>query len=90
MEPRSTDVSRPVERPHVLALDVDVDERRDLVVLHELRAQPGEARHQVVEQLAHGSALGGNLARAADLAAQLGWDPDAAHACAGLPLQNST
>src|SRR3954447_20562756 len=79
-----------VERPHVLALDVDVDERREVVVLHELRAQPGEARHQVLEQLAHGLALGGDLALAADLSAQLWRDANEAHACAGLPLQNST
>src|SRR6266508_2451417 len=79
-----------VERAHVLALDVDVHERGDLVVLDELRAQPGKAVHQVVEQLAHGVADGGNLAHAADLAAERGWNADRGHACAGLPWQNST
>src|ERR1700730_9073871 len=38
-----------VECAHVLALDVDVHERGDIVVLHELRAQTGKAGHQVVE-----------------------------------------
>src|SRR4051812_467385 len=47
---------QPVEGAYVLALDVDVDERRDVVVLDELRAQAGEARHEVVEHLAHGGA----------------------------------
>src|SRR6266516_2129425 len=80
----------PVERPDVLSLDVDVDERRDLVVLHELVPEHREARQQVVEQLADVAALGGNLAHAADVAAQHRWDPDPAHACAGLPEQKST
>src|SRR5206468_3175582 len=74
-----------VERPYVLALDVDVDERRDVVVLDELRSQPGEARDQVVEQLAHGRARGGHLALAAGLGAKRGWNADGLHACAGLP-----
>src|SRR4029079_18766753 len=38
----------PIQGAHVLALDVHVHERRDLVVLHELRAQAGEAGHQIV------------------------------------------
>src|SRR5581483_2852496 len=80
----------PVERPDVLALEVDVHERSDLVVLDELRPEPGEARHQVVEELAHRAAVGGHLADAADLAAQLRGDADQAHACAVLPEQNST
>ena len=70
----------PVERAHVLALDVDVHERRDLVVLDELRAQAGEARHQVVEQLAHGVAGGGHLALAARLGAKRRWNADGRHA----------
>ena len=90
MFPRADLRVEPVERADVLALDVDVHERRDLLVLHELRPQGGEAVHQVVEQLAHRAALGRHLAGAADLAAELGWDPDDAHACAGLPEQNST
>src|SRR5438067_221956 len=90
---RGTVVDRrvePVERPNVLSLDVDVHERRDVVVLDELRPQPREAGHEIVEQLAHGVAVGGHLARAADLTAQHGRNPDQAHACAGLPEQNST
>ena len=79
-----------VERAHVLALDVDVDERRDVVVLHELRAQAGEARHQVVEHLTHRDAARAHLALAARLRAEGRGDPDRAHACAGLPEQNST
>src|SRR3954447_5039418 len=75
----------PTERAHVLALDVDVHAGRNVVVLDELRAQPGEARHQVVEQLAHRSAVGGNLALAADLGAKSGWNANCRHACVGLP-----
>src|SRR3954466_14675367 len=74
-----------VERAHVLALDVDVHERGDVVVFHELRAQAGEARHQVVEQFAHRSTLGGHLALTADLGAKSGWNADCRHACVGLP-----
>src|SRR5207253_4514648 len=51
-----------VECAHVFALDVDVHEGGDVVVFNELRAQPGEAGHQVVEQLAHGAAGSRNLA----------------------------
>src|SRR2546421_958120 len=79
-----------VERAHVLALDVDVHERRDVVVFHELRAQPGEALHQVVEQLADGLALRGNLPLSADFGAQRRWNANSRHACAGLPWQNWT
>src|SRR5207247_9712618 len=66
--------------PHVLAFDVDVDERGDVVVLDELTSQRGEASHQIVEELAHRVALGGHFARAADLLAQGRWDADAARA----------
>src|SRR5579864_1577432 len=75
----------PVERAHVFALDVDVHERRDVVVLHELRAQAREARHQVVEQLANGVAVGGNLALSARLRAQRWRNADRRHAGVGLP-----
>src|SRR5205085_884739 len=75
----------PVERAHVFALDVDVDERRDVLVLHELRAQAGEARDEIIEQLADGVARGGYLALAARLDAKRRWDADLRHACAGLP-----
>src|SRR3954462_839959 len=77
-----------VECAHVLALDIDVHERRDVVVLHELRAQAREARHQVVEQLAHRSALGGHLALAADLGAKSGWNANCRHARVGLPEED--
>src|SRR5438445_11023389 len=43
----------PVERPDVLALDVDVHVRRDVAVLHELRPQTGEAGHEIEEQFPH-------------------------------------
>src|SRR5712691_10542253 len=62
-----------VERAHVLALDVDVHERRDLVVLDELRAQPWEALDQVVQQLTHGRAGRGHLALAARLRTERRW-----------------
>src|SRR4051794_2532817 len=80
----------PVERAHVLAFDVDVHERRDVVVLDELRAQPWEARHQVVEQLADGVAACRNLPLAANLLPQRRWNANGRHACVGLPWQNST
>ena len=79
-----------VERPDVLALDVDVDKLRDLAVADDLRAERREAVHEVVEQLADVRAARENLARAADFLAQHRWDPDHAHACVGLPEQNST
>src|SRR5438445_896670 len=74
-----------VERAHVFALDVDIHKGGDVVVFDELRAQSGEAGHQVVEQLAHGAALGGNLALAAGLDAKRRWDSNCRHACVGLP-----
>ena len=77
-----------VLRAHVLALDVDVHERRQLVVLEQLAAQRGEAAEQVVEQLADGAAAGLDLARALRLAAQRRWDPHAAQC--PTPAQNST
>src|SRR5213593_952062 len=76
-----------VERPHVLALDVDVHERGDVAVLDELRAQPGETRGEVVQELAHGAADGGNLALATGLGAKRRWNADRRHACVALPWQ---
>src|SRR5947209_2773205 len=71
----------PVEGAHVLALDVDVHERRDLaVVLEDLAAEAGEARREVLEDRADGLALRGNLPLAADLGAQRGGNPDGGHA----------
>src|SRR3954451_24853338 len=80
----------PVERAHILAFDVDVHERRDVVVLDELRAQPGKAIHQVVEQLAHGLALRRDLPLSADFGAQRRWNANSGHAWVGLPWQNWT
>src|ERR1700741_3788044 len=72
----------PVERANVLALDVDVHERRDLPVpLEDLLSEPGEARRQVLEHRAHGLALRGNLPLAADLRAERGGNPHDCHAC---------
>src|SRR5436190_17892687 len=65
---------------NVLALDVDVHERRQLLVLEQLSAQRGELAHQVVEQFADVLALGQHLALAVGLGAQRGGDPDDAHA----------
>src|SRR6476620_8917931 len=56
----------PVARAYVLALDVDVHERGQAPVLHELRAERWKAARQVVEQLTHGLAFRGDLALAAD------------------------
>src|SRR5437660_4472852 len=68
----------PVERPHVLSLDVDVHEGCDVAVLHELRPEAREAGHEIEEQLAHGVSLGWDLAGSADVAAEHRWDPDPA------------
>src|SRR6266699_1733649 len=59
-----------VARAHVLAFDVDVHEARELAVVEDARAESRKLRHQVVEQLAHGRALGEHLALAAGLLAQ--------------------
>src|SRR6266566_6296030 len=75
----------PVQHAHVLTLDVDVDERGELLVLDELRAQAREPRDQVVEQLAHGVAGRGNLTLAAGLGAKGGWNANGCHAGVGLP-----
>ena len=71
---------------HVLAVDVDVHERLDLAVAVDARAERGDARRQILEQLAHGRAGGLDLARAARLRAQHRRDPDDVLTCA----QNST
>jgi hypothetical protein len=77
-------------RAYVLAFDVDVHERREVVVLDELRAQRGEPRDQIVEQLAHRRAVGLDLALAADLGSQRGWNANDAQAGSRVPAQNST
>src|SRR3954453_5525793 len=56
-------------RADVLAADVDVR-------VLELPAEAGEARHQVVEQVANRLALGEHLALAAGLGSERRWDPD--------------
>ena len=83
-----TGVSRPCERAHVLVVDVDVDERRDLVpAVEHLAAEPGKALGQVVQHLAHRAARGLDLARAADLGAERRRDADSRSraTCAGRP-----
>src|SRR6266516_5312619 len=84
-----------LQHAHVLALDVHVHERGELLVLDELRTQAREPRDQVVEQLAHGVAGCGDLPLAAGLDAKRGWNANGGHAGVGLPLpvgpwQNST
>ena len=79
-------------RTHVLALDVDVDERRDLAVLEHLSSEAGETLGEVVEQVADGVTGRLDLARSAGRGAQSGGDADDRHQCtsAGRPWQNST
>src|SRR4051812_34043881 len=79
----------PVERAHVLAVQVDVDEGRDVAVLVDLRAQPRILAREVLEQLADGGAGHLDLPLVAGLGAQRGRDADSRHACTG-PAQNST
>ena len=75
-----------LQRAHVLAVHVDVHEGRDLAVLEHLRAQAGEPRGEVVEQLAERRAGSLDLTLAAHLGAKRRRNPDAAHRAA----QNST
>src|ERR671918_2400595 len=82
-----------LHRAHVLAVDVDVHERRDAVAaLEHLPAQAGEALGEVGEHVAQRSAVRLDLARAADLRAEGGWDADAGHDVTWVvpPWQNST
>ena len=53
-------------------------------------AERGVAAGEVVEHLAHRVAVGLDLPRAADLAAQRRRYPNDSHAWTPLPLQNST
>src|SRR2546430_2730478 len=82
----------PVEGADVLALEVDVHERGDLLVpVEELGAQLREATGEIVEHLANRAPGCGHLALAADGGAQRGRDADGRHTCSsGLPAQNST
>ena len=83
----------PLERPNVLAVEVDVHERGDAVaVLEHLVAEPGEAVGEIAEHLAQRAAGGLDLARAADLVPQRRRDADADHCVtwARGPAQNST
>ena len=72
-----------VERAYVLAAEVDVDERRDLAVAEDLRAERRIPLDEVLEHCADRGTLGLDLALAADLGAQSGWDADGRHACTG-------
>ena len=73
----------PVERADVLAAEIDVDERRDLAVAEDLRAERRVARDEVLEHGADRVAVGLDLTLAADLGAQRRGDPDGRHACTG-------
>jgi hypothetical protein len=78
-----------LERAHVLAVEIDVDEGGDLVaVLEHLVAEPREAVGEVAEHLAERPAGSLDLAHAADLVPQRRRDADARHA--PTPWQNST
>src|SRR5918996_531394 len=55
----------PLARAHVLALDVEVHEGRELALVEHPLAKRGKACHQVVEQLADGRAVRVDLARSA-------------------------
>src|SRR5919199_6832042 len=71
-----------VQRAHVLALDVDVHERREVLVLDQLLAQRRESSHQVLEQLADVLAVGLDLPLAVRLRAQRRWNANGTHAAA--------
>ena len=69
-----------LERAHVFAVQVDVDEGGDPVaVLEHLVAEAREAVGEIAEHLAERSAGGLDLARAADLVSQRRRDADADH-----------
>src|SRR5947208_10430386 len=74
-----------VARAHVLAVDVDVDERPDLALAVDALAERRDAHAEVLEELADGRAGGLDLARAARLGAEHRGDAHDAHR-----LQNST
>src|SRR3954451_17116795 len=78
------------QRAHVLALEVHVDERRDVAVLDELVRKTGITRDEIVNHRAHGLAARVDLALAADLRAERGWEANRGHACARGPAQNWT
>src|SRR3954471_10272591 len=60
------------EGPHVLTLEVHVDERCDVAVLDELVRKTGIACDEIVDHGAHGVAARVDLAFAADLRAECG------------------
>src|SRR3989442_10973223 len=72
-------------RAHVLAVDVDVDERADLLAVVDALSERGDLDAQVLHQLAHRVAARLDLARAARLVAQHRGNLDDAHRA-----QNST
>ena len=76
------------ERADVLAADVDVHERRQAARLEELRLERRIAAREILEHLAHRLALADQLALAADLVAERGWNPNLGHP--RTPWQNST
>ena len=82
----------PAERPHVLVVQIDVDEGRDVAIAQDLRAEARVAGRDVVEHLAHRRALSLDLSRTADLGPKRRWDADRRHdvTCVAPPWQNST
>src|SRR5579871_4779930 len=60
----------PVARADVLAVDVHVDERRQLAVLVDARAESRHTHREVLEELTHRGAARLDLPRAARLRAQ--------------------
>src|SRR3954449_5525012 len=74
-----------VARAHVLAVHVDVDERTDLTLAVDARAERRDARRQVLEELPHRGPRRPDLARAARLRAEDRRDSHDAHLA-----QNST
>src|SRR5262245_49318395 len=69
-----------LERPDVLAAEVDVDEGAEVPVLVELRPELRVPLDEVLDHVAHGLALRLELAGAADVGAEHRWDANARHA----------
>ncbi len=90
VSPSATGVSRPFARADVLAAHVHVHEARDLPVLEHTRAQRGEARDEIDEDIADGAALGRDHGLATGLGAERRRDAHGRHQAPLPAAQNST
>jgi hypothetical protein len=69
------------QKPHVVAVDEDVQEARDAVSLEDAGRKARVLLDERAERLAHGPGLDADGAVPAGLGPQDGWDPDLRHGC---------